>query len=136
MVTFNQPSQSSATAEPLAPIKPARTAVRKSPAASTASPRRRTTAASATLKPAVPVPEKNTKAKKPKLVRDSFTFPKDEYEAIEALKLRAARLSQPAKKSEVLRAGLMALIAMSDTAFSSALKAVPAIKTGRPKSEK
>lgn len=97
----------------------------------------------AAQKPTAPVkagataaPEKEHKAKKPKLVRDSFTIPKDEYAAIDALKLRAAALSHQAKKSELLRAGLKALSAMSDTALRSALKAVPAIKTGRPKSEK
>jgi hypothetical protein len=82
------------------------------------------------------VPEKEPKARKPKLVRDSFTFPKDEYVAIEALKLRAAQFAHPAKKSEILRAGLKALTSMSDAALRSALQAVPAIKTGRPKSEK
>ncbi len=45
---------------------------------------------------------------------------------------RAAALASPAKKSELLRAGIKALAAMSDSAFVAALKAVPAIKTGRP----
>lgn len=57
------------------------------------------------------------KAKKPKLVRDSFTIPKTEYAVLEELKARAARLGQPAKKSEVLRAGVQALAAMADAAF-------------------
>jgi len=39
---------------------------------------------------------------------------------------------QPAKKSELLRAGLKALGAMPDAALKKALLAVPAIKTGRP----
>lgn len=82
------------------------------------------------------VSEKESKAKKPKLVRDSFTIPKDEYAVIEALKLRAVGLSHPAKKSEILRAGLKALAGLSDAALRNALKAVPAIKTGRPKADK
>jgi len=76
------------------------------------------------------------KLKKPKLIRDSFTIPKAEYLVIEALKERAGKLSRSAKKSELLRAGIMALAAMSDAAFLSALTAVPTIKTGRPASAK
>ena len=75
-------------------------------------------------------------AKKPKLVRDSFTIPKAEYVVLEELKQRAAKLSQPVKKSELLRAGIKALAAMSDTALRAALQGVPAIKTGRPASVK
>ena len=72
------------------------------------------------------------KVKKSKMVRDSFTIPKAEYLVLEALKERAVKLSRVAKKSELLRAGIKALEAMSDAAFLSALTAVPAIKTGRP----
>lgn len=112
---------------------PARKAVRK-PTAPRPQPAK---AAPATPKAAAPVvSEKEAKAKKPKLVRDSFTIPKDEYAVIEALKLRAVGLAHPAKKSEILRAGLKALAGLSDTALRNALKAVPAIKTGRPKADK
>jgi len=83
-------------------------------------------------KPAVAV-AKPLKVKKPKLVRDSFTIPKDEYVVIELLKLRAGKLGQSAKKSELLRAGIKALAAMSDIAFKAAMSNVPTIKTGRPK---
>ncbi len=79
---------------------------------------------------------KAEKPKKPKLVRDSFTIPKAEYVVLEALKLRAAKLTRAVKKSELLRAGIKALAALSDAAFLSALEKVPAIKTGRPVSAK
>jgi len=72
------------------------------------------------------------KEKKAKLVRDSFTIPKDEYGVLGELKHRAGKLSMPIKKSELLRAGIKALTAMSDSAFLAVLKAVPTIKTGRP----
>jgi hypothetical protein len=72
------------------------------------------------------------KPKKPKLVRDSFTIPKAEYAVLEQLKERAAKAGTPAKKSEVLRAGIKVLSVMGDIAFSAALAAVPALKTGRP----
>jgi hypothetical protein len=70
---------------------------------------------------------------KHKLVRDSFTIPKSEYSVLEGLKVRAANLKRPVKKSELLRAGVSALHAMTDKAFLSALNAVPSLKTGRPK---
>lgn len=79
-----------------------------------------------------PKVEKPAKAKKPKLVRDSFTIPKAEYTVLDDLKQRAGKLANAAKKSELIRAGVKALAAMSDAAFVAALKAVPAIKTGRP----
>jgi hypothetical protein len=70
--------------------------------------------------------------KKPKLIRDSFSIPKTEYAAIDALKARAVSLGTTVKKSELLRAGLMALQGMGDAAFQRAVAAVPALKTGRP----
>jgi hypothetical protein len=76
---------------------------------------------------------KPAKVKKPKLVRDSFTIPKDEYAVLDELKQRCVKLAQPSKKSELLRAGIKALAAMSDKALLATLQAVPAIKTGRPK---
>lgn len=70
--------------------------------------------------------------KKPKLVRDSFTIPKTEFAAIDALKTRAIALGTSVKKSELLRAGLMALQGLNDMAYKAALAAVPTLKTGRP----
>ena len=70
---------------------------------------------------------------KHKLVRDSFTIPKSEYVVLADLKVRAANLTRPIKKGELLRAGIAALHAMTDKAFLAALNAVPSLKTGRPK---
>lgn len=83
-------------------------------------------------KPAAAAEAKADKPRKPKLVRDSFTIPKDEYAVLDALKQRAAKLGRPTKKSEVLRAGVQALAAMPDSAFLAAVGGVPALKTGRP----
>jgi hypothetical protein len=71
-------------------------------------------------------------SKKPKLVRDSFTIPKAEFAAIETLKTRAIAMGTSVKKSELLRAGLMALKGLNDAGFKAALSAVPTLKTGRP----
>lgn len=73
-----------------------------------------------------------TSPKKPKLVRDSFTIPKTEFAAIDTLKTRAIALGTSVKKSELLRAGLMALQGLNDMAYKAALAAVPTLKTGRP----
>ena len=107
-----------------------------------AKPVRKTTATKAPVKAAPAKPTKPVKAvkpakvKKPKLVRDSFTIPKDEYVVIDVLKTRAGKLGQAIKKSELLRAGVKALAAMSDIQFKAALSNVPTIKTGRPKNSK
>ena len=87
-------------------------------------------------KPAPQVAAKEEKPKKPKLVRDSFTIPKAEYLVLDTLKERALKLSREVKKSELLRAGIKALAALSDTALLAALSAVPTIKTGRPVADK
>lgn len=70
------------------------------------------------------------------LVRDSFTIPKSEYLVLASFKQLAADLRKPAKKSELLRAGVASLRAMSDRAFLLALAKVPSLKTGRPKASK
>ncbi len=81
------------------------------------------------------MPDSKNTPRKPKLVRDSFTIPKAEYAAIEALKSRAIAMGTSVKKSELLRAGLMALMAMSDAGFKAAVAAVPTLKPGRPHAE-
>jgi hypothetical protein len=78
------------------------------------------------------IPSKAAKAKKPKMVRDSFTIPKPEYDVLAALKLRAVKLGSPAKKTELVRAGIKLLAGLSDAAYRQALSAVPSLKTGRP----
>jgi len=68
-----------------------------------------------------------------KLVRDSFTMPRDEFERIARLKARAIDLKRPAKKSELLRAGLQVLERLDDASLLATLNALQPIKTGRPK---
>lgn len=92
----------------------------------------KSTVAPKTKTPTKVKPMTEVKVKKPKLVRDSFTFPKDEYQAIAALKTKALSLQHGVKKSEILRAGLMLISSLNDKAFLAALSKVPALKTGRP----
>lgn len=100
--------------------------------ASRSAPKPQTSSVAKEAKPVVTAPMKQ----KIKLVRDSFTIPKNEYLTLSDLKLRSARLGLPAKKSEILRAGVAVLSKMSDTEFAVALDAIPSLKTGRPKSPK
>lgn len=94
--------------------------------------RKRASAKAAAVPVSAAPPPLSEKVKKPKLVRDSFTIPKAEYAVLDQLKLRAAKAGAQAKKSEILRAGIKALAAMGDAAFTAALRAVPATKAGRP----
>ncbi len=135
------PARKAVTKPAVSKVATPKTPAAKKPAAK-APATKRTASKAIVAKPAAakPVAAKPTKAeakpKKPKLVRDSFTIPKDEYAGIDTLKERSVALGRPAKKSELLRAGLMALLAMSPNALHAALEAVPTIKTGRPKSDK
>lgn len=130
-----------AKAQPKASAKPKAKAERKTradaknggskptPAPATTAAKKKTAAT-----PASPA-ERDAKARKPKLVRDSFTMPKDEYAAIESLKQRLSLQGTPAKKSELLRAGLVLLSGLQDAALAKAMQAVPSLKTGRPRAE-
>jgi hypothetical protein len=75
---------------------------------------------------------KPAKAKKEKLVRDSFTMPTSEYAAIGNLKKRCLNLGVAAKKSEILRAAIVTMANLSDTDLVAAIESLEVIKTGRP----
>jgi len=70
---------------------------------------------------------------KAKLVRDSFTMPQQDFGLIAVLKERALGFKRPAKKSELLRAGLHALQQLTDTQLRGALDSLAPLKAGRPK---
>lgn len=75
-----------------------------------------------------PAKEKKLKIK---MVRDKFTMPKDEFAQLSMLKERLIKLGQPAKKSELLRAGILKLTAMTDAALKVAITKLPVTKTGK-----
>ena len=72
------------------------------------------------------------KEKKIKMVRDSISIPKAEFLVLGEMKTRAGKLGVEVKKTELIRAGIKVLTALTDTAFVAAIRAVPNIKTGRP----
>ena len=71
-----------------------------------------------------------------KVIRDSFTMPAAEHQLIGALKNRCIGLGVAIKKSELLRAGLAALVRLPDGKLAKAVAAVESVKTGRPPGKK
>jgi hypothetical protein len=76
--------------------------------------------------------DKSKKPKKPKLVRDSFKFPQQEYAAFDALKARCLKAGLAIKKSELVRAGLVALQSLDDDQLIEILNKLEKLKAGRP----
>lgn len=136
-----KPRSSTSAAKPIAK-KPVTTSSASKAVAKTATPAK-TAVVKAKAAPAkkssikLPKPKKakaeKAKPEKIKMERDSFTMPKDEYAQLTLLKARLSSMGQPAKKSELLRAGVKLLAAMSDNTLKTTLAKIPVIKTGRPK---
>ncbi|MBS1162044.1 MAG: hypothetical protein H6R15_4463 [Proteobacteria bacterium] len=76
--------------------------------------------------------DKPVRPKKPKLVRDSYAMPETEYAQIAELKKRLVGIGREAKKSELLRAGIMLLAALNEAELAAVMGRVERIKTGRP----
>lgn len=150
--TTDAASAKPATSKSAARARPAATPAARKKAAATA---KSTTAAakktathppvarkSAPVKKAVHEPEpfaakgnkagKPPKAKKAKLIRDSFTMPDGEYALIATLKKRCLDAGVSAKKSEILRAAVANLAKLSDASVIAAVRRLEGIKTGRP----
>jgi len=109
---------------------------KKTPAKKTPAAKKKPVAAKKAVAPAVvplpAMPEAKHKAKE-KLVRDSFTMPRGDFDLIALLKERALTFKRPTKKSELLRAGLQALAALNQKQLQTALDRLPLLKSGRPK---
>ncbi|WP_454720189.1 MULTISPECIES: hypothetical protein [Cupriavidus] len=112
--------------------------VEKAPKAAKASKTPKAGSPAEAAKAPVPAPEaarpdeKARRAKKEKVVRDSFTMPKSEYGQIDALKARCLGAGVAAKKSELLRAGLILLAGLDQQQLLAAVAGLEAVKTGRP----
>jgi hypothetical protein len=70
---------------------------------------------------------------KQKLVRDSFTMPRADFELIDVLKKRMLEQQRHTKKSELLRAGLQVLNTLSPSQLATVLDDLPLLKPGRPR---
>jgi hypothetical protein len=67
-----------------------------------------------------------------KVIRDGFTMPADDYALIAQLQATGLEAGLAVSKSEVLRAGLHALKAMSPTDLRQVLSTLEKVKPGRP----
>ncbi len=65
------------------------------------------------------------------VIRDTFSIPPKEYGKIEVIRMRLAREGYIYSKSEVIRAGLLALDAMHNKEMVMRLNAVEKVKPGR-----
>lgn len=75
---------------------------------------------------------KPAKAKKVKLVRHSISMPESEYAQIAVLKKRIADFGGKARRSELVRAGIAALVAMDNVELTAVMARIERIKPGRP----
>ena len=74
-------------------------------------------------------------AKKPKLVRDSFTLPQADHDLIKQCKKIAVTSGRETKKSEVIRAAMQSFAAMSQAQQLAAYTKLESIAVGRPKAK-
>ena len=79
---------------------------------------------------------KKRKPAKTKVIRDSLSFPEQDYVKISELKKACLAAGMHVKKGEILRAGLLMLTKLSLTELIQTLELVEKIQTGRPKSSK
>lgn len=73
------------------------------------------------------------KHKKPKLVRDSFTMPEDEYAVLGEVKKACIAAGIEVKKSQLLRVGLQLLKKTPVSALKAMIAGLQPLKAGRPK---
>mgnify|MGYP000916167889 CR=1 FL=1 len=71
-------------------------------------------------------------ARRSKPTLDSYSCTKEDLQRLQGLVQRALKVGTPTNKSEVIRAGLIALAELPNAEFSRMLLKVPRLKTGRP----
>ncbi len=79
---------------------------------------------------------KKRKAGKEKVIRDSFSFPEQDYLKISELKKTCLAAGIHVKKGEILRAGLHLLTKLNLAKLKQAVEQVEKVQTGRPRSSK
>lgn len=116
-----KPQQEATVAKPIKSAKPAQAPAKKK--------------AKPAAQPQAKAESAKAKPKKAKLVRDSFTMPENEYQAIGEIKKACIGAGFSIKKSELLRIGVALLQKMSPDQIQKSLADLPALKAGRPKKE-
>jgi hypothetical protein len=79
---------------------------------------------------------KKRKSAKVKVIRDSFSFPEQDYLKISELKKTCLAAGIHVKKGEILRAGLHLLTKLNLAELKQAVEQVEKVQTGRPTSSK
>jgi hypothetical protein len=87
-----------------------------------------------TVEAATNPPAKKSKIAKTKVIRDSFSFPEQDYLKISELKKTCLAAGIHVKKGEILRAGLHLLTQLNLTELKQAVEKVEKVQTGRPNS--
>ena len=77
---------------------------------------------------------KKNKIVKAKVIRDSFSFPEQDYLKISELKKTCLEAGIHVKKSEILRAGLLLLTKLNLAEIKQVVEQVEKVQTGRPNS--
>jgi len=77
---------------------------------------------------------KKSKIVKAKVIRDSFSFPEQDYLKISELKKTCLAAGIHVKKGEILRAGLHLLTKLNLDELKKAIDQVEKVQTGRPNS--
>jgi hypothetical protein len=85
---------------------------------------------------AIPATSAKDKAKKEKLVRDSFTMPEPEYAVLGQVKKACLAAGVEVKKSQLLRVGLLLLSHTDVKSLAKLISNLAPLKAGRPKKEK
>ena len=78
------------------------------------------------------VPDIKEQPKKERVIRDSFTLPSGDYDLIAAIRQRCLGSAVSVTKSEVVRAGLHALMEMPEEDLLRLVSSLEKVKTGRP----
>ena len=129
------------SAKPHSTVRSSRSAMAEAPAvkatadslttANSAAPKAPKAGSRQTVQSAVELQPSASIDRKTKLVRDGFTMPSADFDLIALLKTRLSSLKRPIKKSELLQAGIQALVGLSDAEFMAALNRLAPVKRGR-----
>ena len=78
-------------------------------------------------------PSQKLAPKRKKVIRDTFSFPQEDYLDIKRLQDRLISMGLVITKSEALRLGLKAALGLDDKALEEQFQELEKLKPGRPK---
>ncbi len=130
MATASKPRSKSAARKTAGPAARRKATTRAAPAKAV----KKAAPAKAAAKPKAPAGQKKPVAAADlKVVRDGFTMPQADYDKIKSLKALCLKNGVEVKKSQLLRAGLIALEALAVAELLKRIAALAPVKAGRKK---